>query len=150
MTRIPRISIGQMYFTTVPDQRVADVTAALDQQRANRRTAPSGSIDEDTATRNIVDLEGALERANVNLRAHTNHMAKLEGERAAQRDATEQRRQAADDQLKAREKSTFMASNPTASEADFERLWPAIRDQMLIDQRGDAIAAARASGAYRI
>ena len=150
MNRIARISIGQMYFSTIPDKRVTEIEAALSQQRANRRTAPSGSIDEDAATRNIVDLEGALEQANVNLAAHNNHMSRLEAARVAERDEAEARRQAADDQLKAQEKSTFLASNRTASEDDFERLWPAIRDQMMIDQRNDAIAAARASGAYRI
>jgi len=139
-----------MYFSTIPDKRVTEIEAALSQQRANRRTAPSGSIDEDAATRNIVDLEGALEQANVNLAAHNNHMSRLEAARVAERDEAEARRQAADDQLKAQEKSTFLASNRTASEDDFERLWPAIRDQMMIDQRNDAIAAARAGGAYRI
>ncbi len=145
MTRIERIDINRLHFTTVPDRRVAEITAALDAQRANRRTAPSGSIDEDTAARNVVDLEGVLERANTNLAAHNNHMAKLEAARAAEREETEKRRQAADDQLKAREKSTFLASNRTASAADFERLWPAIRDQQLMDQRNDAIAAVKAS-----
>jgi len=150
MTRITRIDINRLHFTTVPAQRVTAISAALDAQRANRRTAPSGSIDEDAATRNIVDLEGALEQANVNLAAHNNHMSRLEAARVAERDEAEARRQAADDQLKAQEKSTFLASNRTASEDDFERLWPAIRDQMMIDQRNDAIAAARAGGAYRI
>ena len=127
-----------------------EIEAALSQQRANRRTAPSGSIDEDAATRNIVDLETALEQANVNLAAHNAHTAKLEAARVAERDETEKRRQAADDQMKAQAQATFLASNRTASEDDFERLWPAIRDQMMIDQRNDAIAAARAGGAYRI
>jgi len=139
-----------MYFSTIPDKRVTEIEAALSQQRANRRTAPSGSIDEDAATRNIVDLEGALEQANVNLAAHNNHMSRLEAARVAERDEAEARRQAADDQLKAQEKSTFLASNRTASEDDFERLWPAIRDQMMIDQRNDAIDAARAGGRYLI
>ncbi len=145
MTRIARLSIDQIYFSTIPDKRVAEIDAALSQQRANRRTAPAGSIDADTARRNIEDLQVALARAEVNLAAHTNHLARLEGERTAQRDETENRRQAADDQLKAREKSTFLASNRTASAADFERLWPAIRDQQLMDQRNDAIAAVKAS-----
>ena len=150
MTRITRIDINRMHFTTVPDRRVTDISTALAEQRAYLRTAPAGSIDADTARRNIEDLQVALEQANVNLQAHSAHMARLEAEETMQRDEAEKRRQAADDQLKAREKSTFMASNPTASEDDFERLWPAIRDQMMIDQRNDAIAAARASGAYRI
>jgi len=149
MTRIARISIGQTHFTTVPDRRVAEIEAALSQQRANRRTA-TDDIDRGTVERNIDDLELALEQANVNLAAHTAHLARLEAARVAERDETEKRRQAADDQLKAREKSTFMASNPTASEDDFERLWPAIRDQMMIDQRNDAIDAARAGGRYLI
>ena len=150
MTRIMRIDPTRMDFGWNPDQRVSKITAALDAQRSYLRAAPAGSIDEDAAERNIVDLEGALEQANVNLAAHNNHMAKLEAEETMQRDEAEKRRQAADDQLKAREKSTFLASNRTASEDDFERLWPAIRDQMMIDQRNDAIDAARAGGRYLI
>ena len=149
MTRTARIDINRTHFTTVPDRRVAEIEAALSQQRANRRTA-TDDIDRGTVERNIDDLELALEQANVNLAAHTAHLARLEAARVAERDETEKRRQAAGDQLKAREKSTFMASNPTASEDDFERLWPAIRDQMMIDQRNDAIAAARAGGRYAI
>ncbi len=145
MTRITRIDINRTHFTTVPGQRVTDVGAALDAQRAYLRAAPAGSIDRDTATRNVADLEQTLERAEVNLKAHTAHMGKLAAEETMQRDEAEKRRQAADDQLKAREKSTFLASNRTASAADFERLWPAIRDQQLMDQRNDAIAAAKAS-----
>jgi hypothetical protein len=150
MSRITRIDINRLHFTTVPDRRVTEISAALDAERAHLRAAPAGSIDADTARRNVDDLEGVLERANVNLQAHTAHMGKLEAERTAQRDEAEKRRQAADDEVKAREKSTFLASNRTASEDDFERLWPAIRDQMMIDQRNDAIAAARASGRYAI
>ncbi len=150
MTSVTRIDINRLHFTTVPDRRVAEITAALDAQRANRRTAPSGSIDEDTAARNVVDFEGVLERAEVNLAAHIEHTTRLEAKRKAERDDAEKRRQAADDQMKAQAKSTFLASNRAASEDDFERLWPAIRDQQLIDQRNDAIAAARAGGRYSI
>ena len=148
MTSVTRIDINRLHFTTVPDRRVVEIEAALSQQRANRRTAID-DIDRGTATRNIDDLELALEQANVNLAAHTAHMSRLEAARVAEREETEKRRQEADELVKAREKSTFLASNRTASEADFERLWPAIRDQMLIDQRDGAIAAARASGNYR-
>ncbi len=149
MSRITRIDIDRLHFTTVPGRRVAEIEAALSQQRASRRTAPSGSIDADIVARNIVDLEGELELAEANLQAHTAHLARLEAARVAERDETEKRRQAADDQMKAQAKSTFLASNRTASEDDFERLWPAIRDQQLMDQRDGAIAAARASGNYR-
>ncbi len=61
MAHVARISIGQMHFTTVPDQRVADVTAELDRQRANRRTA-TDERERGTAERNIADLETALKR----------------------------------------------------------------------------------------
>ncbi len=112
MTRIERIDINRLHFTTVPDRRVAEITAALDAQRANRRTAPAGSIDEDTAARNVVDLEGVLERAKVNLQAHTVHVAKLDTARTAQRDVSDKRA-----------RSTSMASprpcrNPGAPPAD--------------------------------
>ncbi len=149
MTNLLRIDPTKMDFGWNPDQRVPKITEALNEQRANLRAA-TDRHNIDVATRNVADLETAIERANVNLKAHNNHMAKLEAEETMQRDEAEKRRQAADDQLKAREKSTFLASNRTASEDDFERLWPAIRDQMMIDQRNDAIAAARASGRYSI
>ncbi len=149
MTRIARIDTNRTHFTTIPDQRVTEITTALDAQRANRRTA-TDDIDRGTVERNIVDLETALERANVNLAAHNAHMAKLEAERTAQRDEAEKRRQAADDQLKAQAKSTFLASNRTASEDDFDRLWPGMRDQLMIDQRNDAIDAVKASGRYSL
>ncbi len=149
MSRIARIDTNRMFFSTIPDRRVEEVEAALSEQRANRRTAID-DIDRGTVERNIDDLELALEQANVNLKAHDAHMAKLAAARVAERDETEKRRQAADDQLKAQAKSTFLASNRTASEADFERLWPAIRDQQLVDQRNDAIAAARAGGRYSL
>ncbi len=149
MTRIARIDVNRLFFSTIPDRRVEEVEAALSQQRENRRTAID-DIDRGTVERNVVDLELALEQANVNLKAHDAHMAKLAAERSSQLDEAEKRRQAADDQLKAQAKSTFLASNRTASDADFERLWPAIRDQQLIDQRNDAIAAARAGGRYSL
>ncbi len=149
MDRIERIDTNRLHFTTIPDQRVTDISAALDAQRATRRTA-TDDIDRGTVERNIADLEIALEQANVNLKAHDAHMAKLAAERSSQLDEAEKRRQAADDQLKAQAKSTFLASNRTASEDDFERLWPAIRDQQLVDQRNDAIVAARAGGRYAI
>ena len=130
MTRIARISIGQMYFSTIPDKRVTEIEAALSQQRANRRTAPSGSIDEDAATRNIVDLELALERAEANLKAHVDLTTRLEATRKAERDEADKAALDAQvDQLRVN-----YLSQPGATEADFEKALP----RLLERQREDA------------
>ncbi len=146
MSRITRIDINRLHFTTVPDRRVVEIEAALSQQRANRRTAPSGSIDEDAATRNIVDLEGALERAEANLKAHVDLTTRLEATRKAERDEADKAALDAQvDQLR-----TNYLSQPGATLAGFEQALPrllerqredaalnapAIREQQLVEQR---------------
>jgi hypothetical protein len=135
-----------MSFTTVPAQRVTEIEAALSQQRANRRAAPSGSIDEDVAQRNIVDLELALERAEANLKAHVDLTTRLEATRKAERDEADKAALDAQvDQLR-----TNYLSQPGTSEADFEKALPrllerqredaalnapALREQQLAEQR---------------
>ncbi len=134
MTQIARISIDQLYFTTIPDKRVTEITAALDAQRANRRTAID-DLDRGTVERNIADLEGALEQANVNLKAHTNHMAKLEAERTAQRDASDK---AALDGVVAGLRSRYLAE-PGATEQEFNEVLP----DLLKEQRKQAAIGAQ-------
>jgi len=136
MNRIARISIGQMYFSTVPDRRVAEITAALDAQRANRRTAPAGSIDADTAARNVVDLEGVLERAEVNLQAHTAHLARLDAARKAEADAADQRKL---NDVTEKLRTAYMMQ-PGASESEFTRVLP----DLLLEQRRQAALGASA------
>jgi len=130
MTRIARLSIDQIYFSTVPDRRVTEIGAALDAQRASRRTAPAGSIDADTAARNVADLEGVLEQANVNLAAHNNHMAKLEAEETMQRDEAEKR--ALDAQVDQLRRNYL--SMPGATEQEFNEVLP----DLLREQRKQA------------
>ncbi len=146
MSRIARIDTNRMSFTTVPAQRVTEIEAALSQQRANRRAAPSGSIDEDVAQRNIVDLELALERAEANLKAHVDLTTRLEATRKAERDEADKAALDAQvDQLR-----TNYLSQPGTSEADFEKALPrllerqredaalnapALREQQLAEQR---------------
>ncbi len=130
MTRIARLSIDQIYFSTIPDKRVAEITAALDAQRANRRTAPSGSIDEDAAARNVVDLEGVLERANTNLAAHNAHLAKLEAAGdAKQQEHDDQALVAITDQLR-----TNYLAQPGTTVKEFEQVLP----ELLAEHREDA------------
>ncbi len=153
MNRIARISIGQMYFSTVPDRRVAEITAALDAQRANRRTAPAGSIDADTARRNVDDLEGVLERAETNLRAHNEHIARLEAAEAAKKQERDDRALAViTDQLR----RDYLAQ-PATTVGEFEKVLP----ELLAEHRKRAVlnapavfaqqlAEARASGRYSV
>ncbi len=146
VNRIARIDVNRLFFSTIPDRRVEEVEAALSQQRANRRTAPSGSIDEDAAARNIVDLELALERAEANLKAHVDLTTRLEATRKAERDEADKAALDAQvDQLR-----TNYLSQPGTSEADFEKALPrllerqredaalnapALREQQLAEQR---------------
>jgi hypothetical protein len=130
MTRIARLSIDQIYFSTIPDKRVAEITAALDAQRANRRTAPSGSIDEDAAARNVVDLEGVLERANTNLAAHNAHLAKLEAAGDAKQQEHDARALAA---ITGQLRTNFMAQ-PGATLKEFDEILP----ELLREQRRQA------------
>jgi hypothetical protein len=59
-------------------------------------------------------------------------------EEAAERRAAEARKvtaqRAANDQLEAELRSQFFAANPAASEADFKRLLPQMRDQTLLSR----------------
>lgn len=135
MTRIARIDMNRLQFTTIPDKRVAEIDAALDAQRANRRTA-TDDLDRGTAERNIADLEGALERANVNLQAYTERTTRLEAERKAKADEADARALAAiTDQMRA----NFLAQ-PGTTAADFERALP----DLLTEHRKAAVLNAPA------
>ncbi len=145
MSRIARISIGQLHFTTIPDKRVADVSAELDRQRSNRRAA-TDPIDRDIAERNVTDLELTLERAEANLKAHVDLTTRLEATRKAERDEADKAALDAQvDQLR-----TNYLSQPGATLAGFEQALPrllerqredaalnapAIREQQLVEQR---------------
>jgi len=69
--------------------------------------------------------------------------AKREAEEARQAEEAK-RREVALAEMKQRARSVFMA-NPAASEEDFERLWPQLRDQTLVDETRKADAALRAA-----
>ena len=136
MSRIARIDTNRLHFTTVPAQRVTEIEAALSQQRTHLRTAPSGSIDEDTAARNVVDLELTLERAEANLKAHVDLTTLLEATRKAERDEADKAALDAQvDQLRVN-----YLSQPGTTEGAFEQALP----RLLERQREDAVLNAAA------
>ncbi len=77
--------------------------------------------------------------------------AKAKSETEAQRQAEDaKKREAALAEMKQKAKGVFMLT-PAASAEDFERLWPQLRDQMLLDEarsRDEAIKARMRSGQY--
>ena len=145
-TWLTRIDPTKMDFGWDPDRRVAKIAAALNEQRANLRAAPAGSIDRDTATRNVADLEETLARAEVNEAAGQKQAQALEAAETAKQQEHDARALAAiTDQLRRN-----YLSQPGATLADFEQALPrllerqredaalnapAVRDQQLADQR---------------
>ena len=136
MTNLTRIDTTRMDFGWDPGQRVAKVTAALNEQRANLRAAPAGSIDAGTATRNVDDLMQTLERAEVNEAARTAHLARLDAERKADADAGDQRK--LNDVTEKLRRAYMM--QPGASESEFTRVLP----DLLLEQRRQAALGASA------
>jgi predicted nucleic acid-binding Zn-ribbon protein len=141
MTRIARLSIDQIYFSTIPDKRVAEIDAALDAQRVNRRTA-TDDLDRGTVERNIADLKTALDQANVNLKAHNAHMAKLEAAEAAKQKENDDRALAAiTDQLR-----TNYLAQPGTTVKEFEQVLP----ELLAEHRKQAVLNAPAVFAQQV
>jgi uncharacterized membrane protein YccC len=146
MTSVTRIDPDRMNFGWDPAQRVPKITEALAAQRANLRAAPSGSIDEDTARRNIDDLQQTLSRAEANEAARTAHRARLEAAEAAkQQEHDDQALVAITDQLR-----TNYLAQPGTTVKEFEQVLPellaehrkqavlnapALREQQLAEQR---------------
>jgi len=120
MTNLLRIDPTRMDFGWNPDQRVSKVTEALNAQRAHRRAAPSGSIDEDIAQRNVADLEQTLERAEANAAAGRRQAQSLEAAETAKRQEHDARALAAiTDQLR----TNFMAQ-AGATLTEFNEMLP--------------------------
>jgi len=135
MTTMTRIDVNRMHFTTIPDQRVAEISAALDAQRANRRTA-TDDLDRGTARRNIDDLQQTLARAEVNEAARTAHLARLEAAETAKQKENDDRALAV---ITDRLRHDFLAQ-PGTTEGAFEQALP----RLLERQREDAVLNAAA------
>ena len=146
MNVLTRIDPTRMDFGWDPDRRVAKITEALNAQRANLRAAPVGSIDRDTATRNVADLEETLARAEANEAAGQRHMAQLAAAETAKRQENDDRALAA---ITDRLRRDFL-TQPGTTLGEFEQALPellaedrrqsvlnapAVREQQLADQR---------------
>ncbi len=56
----------------------------------------------------------------------------------------------AEAQLKAELREEFLAANAAATEQDFERLYPELRDRRMLERRAGVIAATRRNSRYNI
>jgi hypothetical protein len=123
-------------------QRVDNIRARLEEERKVYRSLPRDSYDERIVAANITDLEQLLGYAERNEEAR----AQQEQERQDAQAAKMHERRAADDAaLKAELHTKFFGANPTASEEDFERLLPSLRDEHLLERSRTAMEKTRAS-----
>ncbi len=134
----PRITEATTAFISGP-QRTSHLKAMLQTEREVVRSSPRASYNERVATANVDDLEGLIAQSEANDLARE----RAATERTAAADAKRSERQAADDAtLKETLRTEFMAQ-PGARGADFDRLYPTLRDQHLVHQSGEALATAR-------
>lgn len=120
-------------------QRTPQLKAMLQAEQQVVRDAPRDSYNERIALSNVDDLETLLTRSEANDAAREQAAA----ERQAVVDAKHAERQAIDDSnLKATIRTQFMGQ-PGVTDADFERLYPRLRDEHLMRQSGEAMAQAR-------
>jgi hypothetical protein len=138
MTYHTRLNVGHMDFGHA-GQRTDRIKAALAEERKVLQASPKDSYNATVATYNIEDLEMALERAEVSDQAR----AERQRERQAAKEANLREAQARDEAaLRDRIRSDFM-SQPGATEGDFERLFPQLRDQYLMEQSGKVMTEAQ-------
>lgn len=134
----PRVTDHTTSGLTGP-QRTSQLKAMLQTEREVARSSPRDSYDERVATSNTEDLEALIARSEANDQARERQAA----ERQAVANAKSAERKAIDDaRLKETIRARFMGQ-PGATEEDFERLYPTLRDQHLLRQSGEAMAQAR-------
>jgi len=119
--------------------RVANIKAALDEERRVHRTSSTGSYDETVAANNIADLEPILEMAEANEEVRVKHAKEREAKQAA---LSATRRDEAEARLRDELRTSFL-SKAGATEQDFDRLYPQLRDAHLLRQDDDARAESR-------
>lgn len=122
-------------------ERTAKIRELLESERTVHRSASRGSYDESIAARNIADLEVALQQSEQNDRARDELHRRLEAERT---DKAHERRAADDAALTAELRVQFFGVNPSATEEDFERLLPNLRDEHMVERSRTALATTRA------
>ncbi len=145
MNVLTRIDPTKMDFGWNPDQRVPKITEALNEQRANLRAA-TDRHNIDVATRNVADLEQALQRAEANEAAGRRQAQALEAARAAKQQENDDRALAA---ITDRLRRDFL-TQPGTTLGEFEQALPellaedrrqsvlnapTVREQQLAEQR---------------
>lgn len=124
----------------IPHGQTSRIESMLQSEREALRGFTAGSSDAKAARTNIEALEEALERSKNNDASREAHRKALQAEsdrKRAEREAD------ADAQLKERIRLDFRSGNPNASDDDFERLYPTLKDQHMLRQSESAIAQAR-------
>lgn len=143
------VDLNRLTFNVPQHRRTQTLRDALANERATLQAATE-PWDRSRAEQNIAKLEGWVEASVANDAARANREAREAAQKSAERQANEERRQKADAELKARLRTEFMAGNPLATDADFERLYPSLRDQHLTRQATAAIDRMRESGRYAL
>lgn len=118
------------------------------QERALRGLDSSDAWGRSVVAQNIAKLERALDQSRRGDAAREKREAALAARQEEARAAAEERRQAAAEAEKAAIRTAFLASNPTATEHEFEAAWPALREDAQRARMTDHVA--RAAGAYRV
>ena len=131
-----------------PQQRIDRIREALTQERAARRTIAHGSLDEDTVSRNIVDLEQLLERAEEN---ETIRVAAKQERRAAEDARPRERTAEAAQELARQLMDTYMQASPGTTDAEAKAALPELLHKHRMRQIGkQEELVAEALSRYRI
>ena len=150
MTFHTRIDVQRLFLPTGPE-RVGILEQKLDAERRVYRESPPDSYNHSTASRNIDDLEAALEQAERNELARAKNAAARQAERDAEQDKVEPRRQQEAAQLKEDLRLRYRVADRTATDEDFEKAYPSLledyrREKMAEDEE----ARRRMAQAYRL
>lgn len=117
----------------------SEVLRAIEHQREEMKKADSDG--KHVAKLNIQHLEERLKQIRARKKARDERVAQRQEAADA---ALKARQEAADAALKAEMRLTFLNGSPAATDDDFERLYPSLRDEHLLEKHRTAMAQARA------
>lgn len=120
-------------------QRTPALKAMLQTEREVARSSPADSYNERVASSNISDLEALITLSEKNDQARERQAAERQAAAAAKH---AERAEVDDAALKAHLRTQFLGQ-PGATDADFERLFPTLRDQYLVRQSNAGMMQAR-------
>lgn len=133
----PPVDFRQITNMVVPDRQTQVLRDALAHEREIARTGDAQA--QHMAGLNIAQLETWIERSEANDAARATRERET---KAANEASLAARRDADESALRSAIRANFMAGNPTATEADFQRVYQALKDQHLIDRTRTAMATA--------